>query len=60
MHGFALNIKPEMKYFDFMIPCGIFDYGVTSMHELISQEISTKQIIGKLSMNFLNVFKRSN
>ena len=60
MHGFALNIKPEMKYFDFMIPCGIFDYGVTSMHELISQEISTKQIIGKLSMNFLNVFKMSN
>ena len=60
MHGFALNINPDMKYFDFMIPCGIFDYGVTSMYELISKEVNTKLIIEKLSINFLNVFKSSN
>ena len=34
MHGFALNLNPDMTYFDGMIPCGIFEYGVTSLHEL--------------------------
>ena len=34
MHGFALNLNPDMTYFDGMIPCGIFEYGVTSLHVL--------------------------
>ena len=34
MHGFALNLNPDMTFFDGMIPCGIFEYGVTSLHEL--------------------------
>ena len=34
MHGFALNLNPDMNYFDGIIPCGIFEYGVTSLHEL--------------------------
>ena len=34
MHGFALNLNPDMTYFDGIIPCGIFEYGVTSLHEL--------------------------
>lgn len=33
MHGFALNLNPDMKYFDGMIPCGIFEYGVTSIQD---------------------------
>lgn len=33
MHGFALNINPDMSYFDGIIPCGIFEYGITSMNE---------------------------
>ena len=33
MHGFALNINPNMKYFDGMIPCGIFEYGITTLNE---------------------------
>ena len=60
MHGFALNIKPDMKYFDCMIPCGIFDYGVTSMYDVLSEEIEVKEIIEKISNNFTRVFKRSN
>ena len=34
MHGFALNLNPDMTYFDRMIPCGIFEYGVTSLNDL--------------------------
>ena len=31
MHGFALNVEPDMTYFDSIIPCGIKDKKVTSL-----------------------------
>ena len=31
MHGFALNVAPDMTWFEHMIPCGITDKAVTSM-----------------------------
>ena len=56
MHGFAFNLNPEMTYFDGMIPCGIFEYGVTSLQELdihfSSIDIQTE--IMKLFNNYLS------
>ncbi len=31
MHGFALNVEPDLTYFDHIVPCGIADRAVTSM-----------------------------
>ena len=31
MHGFALNVDPDMSYFDHIVPCGIPDKAVTSL-----------------------------
>ena len=31
MHGFALNVNPNMTFYDHIIPCGITEYGVTSL-----------------------------
>ena len=31
MHGFALNVEPDMAWFDRMVPCGITDKSVTSL-----------------------------
>jgi len=31
MHGFALNVDPDLSYFDHIVPCGIVDKAVTSL-----------------------------
>jgi lipoate-protein ligase B len=37
MHGFALNVNPDLSFYDGIIPCGIFDVGVTSMEQLLGK-----------------------
>jgi lipoate-protein ligase B len=37
MHGFALNVNPDLSFYDGIIPCGIFDHGVTSMEQLLGK-----------------------
>jgi lipoyl(octanoyl) transferase len=33
-HGMSLNISPDLKFFDGIVPCGLKDYGVTSLLDL--------------------------
>jgi len=57
MHGFALNINPDMKYFDGMIPCGILDCGVTSMKNQLDDSICIDDVLNVLIKQFSLVFK---
>lgn len=34
MHGFAVNLSPDLSHFTGIVPCGIAEYGVTSMAAL--------------------------
>ena len=34
MHGFAVNLSPDLSHFTGIVPCGIAEYGVTSMERL--------------------------
>lgn len=37
MHGFAFNINTDLRYFDYIIPCGIDDKAVTSLQKELGQ-----------------------
>ena len=45
MHGFALNVNPELAAFNRIIPCGIADAAVTSMADELSRDISVDDVI---------------
>jgi lipoyl(octanoyl) transferase len=56
MHGFALNVNTNLKYFDYIIPCAIKDKAVTSLqtelHQFVSLEAVKVEILKALSANF--------
>ena len=45
MHGFALNVSPDLRAFDRIIPCGFSDTGVTSMARELGREITIDEVL---------------
>lgn len=53
MHGFALNVNPELEAFSKIIPCGIADADVTSMAKELKRDISPAEVLPILERNLL-------
>lgn len=56
MHGFALNVAPDLSYFDRIVPCGMPDVQVTSMAALLVGEITVEQVVPVLMERFGETF----
>ena len=57
MHGFALNVSPDLTYYSGIIPCGIFEYGVTSMAKQLTIEVAVDSVKQVLIEKFMNQFQ---
>jgi lipoate-protein ligase B len=55
-HGFALNVNNDLKPFSYINPCGIVDRGVTSMRQLLGQELEIRDVTNSMIRHFSAVF----
>lgn len=55
MHGFALNVNTDLKYFSYINPCGFVDKGVTSMEKELKEKVSIDIVKQKLYNHFLQL-----
>ena len=44
MHGFAMNVNTDLKYFNHINPCGFVDKGVTSLEKELGHEVDIEQV----------------
>jgi lipoyl(octanoyl) transferase len=55
-HGFALNVNPDLTYFNLIIPCGITANPVTSMQKELGKDLDMTAVAESISRNFGVVF----
>jgi lipoyl(octanoyl) transferase len=51
-HGLALNVHPDLSYFQHIVPCGITDKNVTSMEALLDRPVSLEDVAYTLQFHF--------
>jgi len=56
MHGFAFNVNTDLKYFDYIIPCGIQNRQVTSLEKELGCKVAMDEVKEKVKRNFKRVF----
>lgn len=54
-HGIAINVNPDLSHFDGIVPCGIKEFGVTSLHDL-GKAVSMTELDEVLKRQFEMVF----
>ncbi|NDF11619.1 MAG: lipoyl(octanoyl) transferase LipB [Proteobacteria bacterium] len=55
-HGISLNVNPDMSHFSGIVPCGISEYGVTSLEKLGIQA-AIPEVDKALKTAFISIFK---
>ena len=58
MHGFALNVNPDLGAFSQIIPCGIADAEVTSMARELQREITSQEVLPILERNIVSTLAK--
>ena len=58
MHGFAINVNPDLSSFNTIIPCGIADAGVTSLEIELHRSITIDEVAPLVERHIFESLKR--
>ncbi|WP_186753769.1 lipoyl(octanoyl) transferase LipB [Echinicola salinicaeni] len=57
MHGFAFNVNADLSYFNNIVPCGISDKAVTSMHLELGKAVDEAEVKEKVKNHIAKLFE---
>ena len=52
MHGMALNVAPDLSFFDRIVPCGMPGVAVTSMSSLMERDVQVEDVVPVIARHF--------
>jgi len=55
-HGFAFNVNTDLRYFGWIVPCGLRDKGVTSLQKLLGRQVDMDEVAERAVHHFGEVF----
>ncbi len=56
MHGFALNVNTDLRYFNYINPCGFTTYGATSLEKELGRKIDMEEVKELVRENFNAIY----
>ncbi len=59
MHGLALNVNTDLRYFTYINPCGFIDKGVTSLQKELGREVPTEEVKERFMQELTGLLSRS-
>ena len=51
-HGFALNVSPDLRDFDLIVPCGMLGQAITSLQQLLGEAPPMDEVIDRITATF--------
>jgi lipoyl(octanoyl) transferase len=57
MHGWAFNLNTDLRYFEYIIPCGIKDKAVTSLQRELGRPIDEDEVKARVAGHFARLFE---
>ncbi len=58
MHGLALNVNTDLRYFSYIHPCGFIDKGVTSLQQELKREVPMGEVKQRLCRELQELLHR--